>query len=153
MKELSLPSYSFKITGEPGKEMIFDQLRRKYVRLTPEEWVRQNFIQYLIANGDYPPGLISVEHTIILNRMKRRVDILVYNRQGIPVMIVECKSPDVAIDEKVADQAAVYNMTLNVPYFIITNGLVNYAYMVGGENEKPVPVYIIPQFDELRIIG
>lgn len=149
MKELSLPSYSFKITGEPGREMIFDQLRRKYVRLTPEEWVRQNFIQYLIQEGNYPPGLIGVEMAITVNRMKRRVDIMVHNRQGRPVMVVECKSPDIALDEKVSDQVVAYNSNLNVQYIVITNGIVHYACRIGSEPNDHQYLMVIPQYDEL----
>jgi hypothetical protein len=149
LKELSLPSYSFKITGEPGREMIFDSLRRKYVRLTPEEWVRQNFIQYLIHEGNYPPGLIGVEMAINVNRMKRRVDIMVHDRQGRPVMVVECKSPDITLDEKVSDQVVAYNRQLNVPYIIITNGIVHYACKIGIEPNENQYLMVIPQYDEL----
>ncbi|MFN8241550.1 MAG: type I restriction enzyme HsdR N-terminal domain-containing protein [Bacteroidales bacterium] len=149
MKELNLPEYSFKITGDPGSEMIFDQIRRKYVRLTPEEWVRQNFVEYLVREGKYPRSLIGIEVPITLNTMRRRVDILVHNRHGKPVMIVECKSPDVSLDEKVADQAMAYNMQLKVRYFIITNGVMNYAYRYGSGDVRPESVFVIPQYDEL----
>ncbi len=96
--------------------MILDPLRRKYVKLTPEEWVRQNFVQYLINEGKYPPGLLGIEVQFRLNKLKRRVDILVHNRMGRPVMIVECKSYDVKIDEDVFEQIATYNRSYKVPY-------------------------------------
>jgi hypothetical protein len=101
LKELNLPQYSFKITGDNKSEMIFDPVRKKYVKLTPEEWVRQNFMQYLIQQGKYSPGLMGVEVMFHFNTLKRRTDILIHDRTGAPVMIVECKSPDVAIDDKV----------------------------------------------------
>jgi len=91
--------------------MILDPLRRKYVKLTPEEWVRQNFLQYLINEGKYPLGLLGIEVLFRFNKVKRRVDILVHNRSGEPVMIVECKAPDIKIDEKVFDQIVCYNIS------------------------------------------
>ena len=112
LKQLNLPQYSFKITGKEGSEMILDPVRRKYVKLTPEEWVRQNFVQYLINEGKYPVGLLGIEIMFRFNKLKRRVDILVHNRSGEPVMIVECKSPDIKIDDKVFDQIVCYNMGL-----------------------------------------
>ena len=87
-----MPPYSFRIAGKEGSEVIFDPQRRKWVKLTPEEWVRQNFVQYLIREGDYPAGLIGIEITLKYNKLKWRADILVHDRSGKPVMIVECKS-------------------------------------------------------------
>src|SRR5690606_30232307 len=99
LKQLNLPPYSFTITGKEGSRMILDTLRRKFVRLTPEEWVRQNFVRYLIHEGGYPPGLIGIEVMFRFNNMKKRADILVHNRMGEPVLIVECKSPDINISD------------------------------------------------------
>jgi len=95
LKQLNLPQYSFRITVKEGNEMILDPLRRKYVKLTPEEWVRQNFVQYLINEGKYPPGLIGIEVLFKFNKLKRRVDILVHDRFGKPLLIVECKAPEI----------------------------------------------------------
>ena len=99
MKELNLPEYSFRIVERDGIQMILDPLRRKFVKLTPEEWVRQNFVKYLIQKGNYPPGLIGIEIPLSMNKLKKRVDILVHDRSGKPVMIVECKSHDVPLDD------------------------------------------------------
>jgi hypothetical protein len=88
LKPLNLPEFSFRIIGEESKKKIFDPIRKKYVKLTPEEWVRQNFIQYLVHNGNYPAGLLGIEVMFRLNTLCRRVDILVHNRSGIPVMII-----------------------------------------------------------------
>lgn len=130
--------------------MILDPVRRKYVRLTPEEWVRQNFIQYLVNEGKYPAGLMGVEVMFLLNKLKRRVDILIHNRRGKPVMIVECKEPDVKIDDSVFDQIVVYNMGLKVPYIVVTNGIVHYACKL--DTEKPGYNYldVIPLYEEIN---
>ena len=129
--------------------MILDQIRRKYVRLTPEEWVRQNFIQYLITEGKYPPGLMGVEVMFKLNRLKRRVDILIHNRQGQPIMIVECKEPDVKIDDKVFDQIVTYNLAMKVPYIVVTNGIDHYACKVDSENNKYEFLMAIPLYEDI----
>ena len=149
LKPLNLPQYSFRITGEVGHEMILDPLRRKFVTLTPEEWVRQNFIQYLINEGKYPAGLLGIEVMFRHNKLKRRVDILVHNRFGEPVMIVECKSPDIKIDEKVFDQIVCYNMKLKVPYIVVTNGIVNYACKVDHQENKYEFLLVIPLYEDL----
>ena len=132
LKQLNLPSYSFRISGKEGSEMIFDPQRKRWVRLTPEEWVRQHFVQYLIRQGGYPAGLIGIEMMFSFNTLKKRVDILVHDRNGQPVMIVECKSHDIRIsdfyEDKVYDQIGEYNLGFKVPYAIVTNGIDNYAF-------------------------
>lgn len=149
LKELNLPQYSFKIKGEDKSEMIFDPLRKKYVRLTPEEWVRQNFIQYLIQQGKYPAGLIGVEVNFHLNKLARRIDILIHDRRGQPVMLVECKSPDVTINDKVFDQIVCYNMELKVPYIIVTNGLAHYICKVSHDDKSYEFLNIIPLYEDI----
>jgi hypothetical protein len=129
--------------------MILDQIRRKFVRLTPEEWVRQNFVQYLITEGKYPPGLIGIEIMFSLNKLKRRVDVLIHDRQGKPVMIVECKEPEVKIDEKVFDQIVAYNMALKVPYIVVTNGLDHYACRIDHVENKWEFLMVIPLYEDL----
>ena len=129
--------------------MILDTIRRKYVRLTPEEWVRQNFVQYLIHEGKYPPGLIGIEVLSRYNKLNKRVDILIHDRAGRPVMIVECKSYDVPLDEKVFEQIATYNMKFNVPYLVVTNGLHHYACRMNTESQKPDYLLVIPLYEEL----
>jgi hypothetical protein len=149
LKELNLPQYSFKIKGKESNEMIFDQVRRKYVRLTPEEWVRQNFIQYLIYAGKYPSGLLGIEVMFRLNKLKRRVDILVHNRSGKPVMIVECKAPEVKIDDKVFEQIVTYNMGYRVPYIVVTNGLLHYACRIFPEERRFEFLNFIPLYEDI----
>lgn len=131
--------------------MILDPIRRKYVTLTPEEWVRQNFVQYLINEGKYPAGLLGIEVLYRFNKLRRRVDILVHNRAGEPVMIVECKSPDVKIDDTVFDQIVCYNMKFKVPYIVVTNGIVNYACKVDHEEGKYEFLLVIPLYEDLQL--
>ncbi len=131
--------------------MILDPIRRKFVKLTPEEWVRQNFIQYLISEGKYPAGLLGVEVMFRFNKLKRRVDILVHNRSGEPVMIVECKSPDVKIDDKVFEQIATYNMSFKVPFLVVTNGLHHYACRIDHQAVKFDYLLVIPLYEDLLI--
>lgn len=129
--------------------MILDTIRRKYVRLTPEEWVRQNFVRYLISEGRYPPGLIGIEVMSKYNDLKKRVDILVHDRAGKPVLIVECKAPGVEINDKVFDQIVTYNMGFKVPYIIVTNGLDHYACRIDHENKKYDFLLVIPLYQDL----
>jgi hypothetical protein len=150
LKELNLPQYSFKITGKDGNEMILDPVRRKYVKLTPEEWVRQNFIQYLVNEGKYPLGLMRVEVLFIINKLKRRVDILIHNRSGQPVMIIECKEPEVKIDDKVFTQIVNYNMGFKVPYIVVTNGIDHYACKCDHEQNKWEFILTLPLYEDLN---
>jgi hypothetical protein len=127
MKPLNLPTYSFNIKSENSSKLIFDPCRLKWVALTPEEWVRQNFVRYMLEELGYPAGLISTEMSIKINGMKRRCDIVVHNRSGLPVLITECKAPDVILGQSVFDQANSYNWALGVPFLVITNGMKHYC--------------------------
>jgi len=129
--------------------MILDPVRRKFVKLTPEEWVRQNFVQYLINEGKYPAGLLGIEIGFSLNKLKRRVDILVHNRSGKPVLIVECKAPEVAINDKVFDQIVSYNIGLKVPYLVVTNGLDHYACKIDHIENRYEFLNVIPLYEDL----
>ena len=151
MKELNLPAYSFSIKSEEGdKRLIFDEIRKKWLILTPEEWVRQHFVKYLVNELKFPPGLIGIEVTFKFNNLTRRADILVYNRSGNPILIVECKAPEVKIDNRVFDQIVEYNFRFRLNYLVVTNGLKHFACTLGGEE---VPEYefldSIPLYDEL----
>lgn len=131
--------------------MILDPFRRKYVKLTDEEWVRQNFLQYLVNEGKYPAGLLGVEVYFRFNKLKRRVDILVHNRLGEPVMIVECKRPDVKIDDKVFDQIVTYDMKYKVPYIIVTNGMHHYACKIDFQEMKYEYLLVIPLYEDIAL--
>ena len=119
------------------------------MKLTPEEWVRQNFIQYLINEGKYPPGLLGIEVPFRLNKLKKRADILIHNRSGEPVMIVECKRPDIIINEGIFDQIVDYNMEYRVPYLIVTNGMDHYACKIDHILRKHEFLLVIPLYVDL----
>ncbi len=131
--------------------MILDPIRRKFVKLTPEEWVRQNFVKYLVQEGKYPPGLIAIEVMSPFNNLKKRVDILVHNRSGQPVMIVECKEPDIVLNDKVFDQIVTYNLGFKVPYLIVTNGIDHYACRIYPGEIRYEFLHVIPLYEDLLI--
>lgn len=122
MLRIEYPSFPFRFRKEEEKEFIFDELRKCWVRLTPEEWVRQNFLQYLLQELRYPPSLIAIERELKLGEMRKRFDILVYNGQHEPWMMIECKAMEVALSEEVLHQVLRYNIAVPVNYLIITNG-------------------------------
>ena len=122
MIRIEYPPYQPKIKKESNKEFIFDDTRKRWVMLTPEEWVRQNFLQYLIHVKKYPASLIAVEKEIRLGELKKRFDIVVHDKALKPWMVIECKEMDVQLNEMVLDQVLRYNITLQVPYLVITNG-------------------------------
>lgn len=123
MQALNLPPYPFKLKQQGARNQIFDAIRKKYVVLTPEEWVRQNFLQYLILDKGYPASLIAVEAGLKYNQLQKRMDVLVYDKQGLPHLMVECKAPEVKITQDVFDQIARYNMVFKVKYLVVTNGM------------------------------
>ncbi len=124
---LPFPTPNFRIKEENNKEFIFDEIRKIWVRLTPEEWVRQNFIQYLIQTKKYPSSLLSVEKEITLGDLKKRYDIVVY-KNSIPWLLVECKEMNVTLSEQTASQILAYQLVLQVAYLIITNGLQTFCF-------------------------
>lgn len=128
MIKIEYPVHPFRIREEGGKEVIFDELRRQWVRLTPEEWVRQNFLQYLVQVMKYPSSLIAIEKEMQLGELKKRFDILVYNGDHRPWMMVECKSMQVPLNGKVLEQVIRYNLAIPVAYLVITNGKLMAAF-------------------------
>ncbi len=149
MESLNLPTYSFKLKSEGGRKLIFDEIRRKYVVLTPEEWIRQNFIRYLIHEKFFPATLIALEQQFEYNRMVKRVDILIYSRSGKPVMMVECKAPDIKINQETFNQIALYNLRFNVSFLVVTNGVVHYCCKYDKEGKKHRFLKQIPDYQEL----
>lgn len=150
MERLNLPTYSFKLKSEGERKLIFDEIRRKYVALTPEEWIRQNFVRYLVREKSFPSALIVLEQQFEYNRMVKRVDILVYSRAGKPVMMVECKAPGIKINQKAFNQIALYNLRFNVPYLVVTNGIVHYCCNYKEEGEGYEFLKQIPDYQELN---
>ena len=128
MVKVDFPKPDFKIKEEAGKEFIFDGIRKLWVRLTPEEWVRQNFIHYLIQTKKYPQALIGVEKEIQLGELKKRFDVLVFDKHHQPWMMIECKAMEVELSEEVLQQIIRYNIAVPVRYLVITNGTYTYCY-------------------------
>jgi hypothetical protein len=122
MIKIEYPPYQPKIKKEGDKEFIFDEVRKRWIQLNAEEWVRQNFLQYLTQVKKYPPSLIAVEKEIKLGELKKRFDIVVYDANTKPWMLIECKEMNVSLDKSVLDQVLRYNISLHVPYLVITNG-------------------------------
>ena len=147
MQKLNLPIYSIKLQKEGSKTLIFDPIRKKYIILTPEEWVRQNFIQFLIEEKNYPASLMAIEMGIDLLNTKKRCDIVLYNTKGLPHMIVECKAPSIKISQDTFDQIARYNMTLKTDLLVVTNGMQHYICIMDHQDKrynflKEIPNYI-----------
>lgn len=149
MQQLNLPGYNVIITEKNGKSMIFDNLRRIYVALTPEEWVRQHFTHYLIEQHGYPATLMANEASIILNNTNRRCDTVVYDRTLCPRMIIEYKAPTVKIDSKVFAQISRYNLVLRVDYLVVSNGLQHYCCKMDYNNNSYEFIQEIPPYHEL----
>ena len=124
---LNLPQYSFRIKEKLEKKVIFDNFRRRWVALTPEEWVRQNFVRYLTEEKHFPASLVAIERSLRINQRDFRTDIVLFSKTGNPLVVVECKAPEVKISQQVFDQIARYNLDLRVSYLIVTNGLSHYC--------------------------
>ena len=150
MKQLKLPPYSYRLKESSGGKQIFDPVRRRYVALTPEEWVRQHFINYLAEVLKYPKGLIRVEASFRLNKMLRRADILVCDRKGEPVMIVECKAPEVNLTRQVFEQIFNYNLSFGVRYLVVTNGLVHFSGVADTERHRFILLDHIPDYESVN---
>ncbi len=133
MEQLNLPTYSFKIKTDGQRKLIFDTIRKKYIALTPEEWVRQNFIRFLNEAKNYPLSLMAVELHQKIFKSVRRSDILVFNNSGEPFMIVECKAPGIRLDNKVFEQAAGYNVQFKTNYLVVTNGLQHFCCLLNHD--------------------
>ena len=146
---IDFPKYDLRITMEDGRRMIFDIIRKKAVALTPEEMVRQHILHYLIGEKQCPKSLVAVEMTLSYNTMSRRCDIVVYGRESKPLMIVECKAPDVKLNQQVFDQAARYNEVLQVPYLFITNGHECFCAKVDLEKGSYSFVQVVPDYGML----
>ena len=149
MYELNLPKYGIKIANENGHLTIFDVLRRKYVALTPEEWVRQHFVHYLIGHKGYPQTLMANEIQLAIGNKKLRCDSVLYDRSLKPRMIIEYKDPTVNITQKVFDQITVYNMLLHVDYLVVSNGIKHYCCQMDYDNQKYLFLEDIPDYQEI----
>ncbi|RLD34085.1 MAG: hypothetical protein DRI72_03630 [Bacteroidetes bacterium] len=149
MQQLNLPTYPVKTRQTGEKTEIFDPIRRRYIVLTPEEWVRQQFIRYLISEKKYPETLISIEKGIKVNQMYKRFDAVISDQTGKPVVLMEFKSPNVRITQKTFEQVAAYNIRLQVQYLIVSNGLKHYCCSVDHEKKTFSFLDDIPDFSVL----
>ena len=146
MQQLHFPNYNFRFKNNENKVSIFDEIRKKFIILTPEEWVRQHVVQFLMVEKKYPKSLINVEKVLKVNDLRKRYDVVVFNPNGSIHILVECKAPEVKIDQTTFDQIARYNLTLKATYLMVSNGLKHYFCQMDFENEKyhflqDIPVY------------
>lgn len=136
MQELNFPPYPFRFKSRENKHLVFDIIRKKYVQLQPEEWVRQHCIHYLTSDLGYPPGRILVEREIRVAGLKKRLDIAVCKPDGSIYILVECKAPEIIIDQKAFDQIARYNLMADAKYLMVTNGLRHYFCQLDTQNQS-----------------
>ncbi|WOC39994.1 type I restriction enzyme HsdR N-terminal domain-containing protein [Polaribacter sp. HL-MS24] len=146
MQDLNLPTYTFKLKSVENNTLIFDDLRKKFIVLTPEEWVRQHYVSFLIREKNYPKSLIALEKQLVLNNRIKRTDILVFNTAGNPEIIVECKAPSIKITQATFDQIAQYNLKLNATYLIVTNGLEHFYCKMDFKNESYIFLKEVPNY-------
>ena len=151
MQQLNFPSFTFRFKNSENKVSIFDAIRKKFIILTPEEWVRQHVIQFLIAEKNYPISLINVEKVLKVNGLRKRYDVVVYNSDGSIFILIECKAPEVTISQSTFDQIARYNMTLKSDYLMVTNGLNHYFCQMDFENEKYTFLENLPNYNSQNI--
>lgn len=149
MFSLNLPPYGTKIMLRDGKNMIWDVIRRKYVALTPEEWVRQHFVHFLIEHKGYPTSLLANEVALTLNGTSRRCDTVLYDRALSPRMIIEYKAPHVSITQKVFDQICRYNLVFHVDYLVVSNGLSHYCCRMDYANNSYQFLSEVPEYSIL----
>ncbi len=147
--KIRFPTYNFRFKKAGDQTLIFDIIRKKFVKTTPEEIVRQHFIHYFIHEKKVPKGLISIEKSLHLNQLQKRYDLVIFNQAGQPVLILECKAPDIRITQKAFDQVARYNMVLQVKYLVVSNGSECYCCQLDLEKGEYMFLEDIPDYDQL----
>jgi len=147
--QLNLPPFSFRTKSVEGRKLIFDAFRRRWVALTPEEWVRQNFVRYLAEVKHFPESLIAVERSLKINQRDFRADVVIFAKSGNPLVVVECKAPEVKINQQVFDQIVRYNMEFQVEYLIVTNGLSHYCCRINRMERTYAFLPEIPDYPTL----
>lgn len=146
MQKLNFPNYTFRFKNSENKIAIFDEIRKKFILLTPEEWVRQHVVQYLLLEQKYPKSYINVEKVLKVNGLTKRYDAVVFNPDGSIFLLVECKAPEIKITQNVFDQIARYNMVLKADYMMVTNGLNHYFCQMDYEKEQYQFLRNLPEF-------
>ncbi len=152
MQKLNFQLYNFRFKNSENKVSIFDEIRKKFIILTPEEWVRQHVVQFLLEDKKYPKSLINVEKVLKVNGLRKRYDVVVFNPDGSIYILIECKAPEIKIAQTTFDQIARYNMTMNAQYLMVTNGLNHYFCQMDYENEKYEFLRALPDFDSQKTI-
>ena len=147
MQKLNFPTYSFRFKNSENKVAIFDEIRKKFIILTPEEWVRQHVVQYLLQDKNYPKSYINVEKLIKINDLSKRYDIIVYQPNGAIYLLIECKAPEVTITQQTFDQIARYNLVLNAKYLMVSNGVNHYFCQMDLIKEKYIFLQELPEFE------
>ncbi|WP_293871215.1 type I restriction enzyme HsdR N-terminal domain-containing protein [Flavobacterium sp.] len=146
MQNLNFPSYNFRFKNSENKVAIFDEIRKKFILLTPEEWVRQHTIQFLLQDKKYPKSYINVEKLIKVNDLYKRYDVVIFRPDGALFLLIECKAPEVKITQETFNQIARYNLTLKACYLMVTNGLNHYFCQMDLENEAYIFLTDLPNF-------
>ena len=146
---LNLPSFDISIAQRNGRPTVFDPLRRRFVALTPEEWVRQHFVNYLVHHLHYPAGLMANEVELTVGDKHLRCDTLLYNKDMQPQMIIEYKAPHIALSQKVFDQITAYNLLLHVDYLVVSNGMEHLCCQMDYDNRRYVFLHDIPDYNQL----
>jgi hypothetical protein len=146
MQQLNFPKYSYRFKNSENKVSIFDEIRKKFILLTPEEWVRQHVIRFLIDEKKYPKSYINVEKIVKINGMHKRYDLVVFNKDGSIFLLIECKAPEITIDQTTFDQIARYNMILKANYLMVTNGLNHYFCKMDFKKEQYLFLKELPEF-------
>ncbi len=152
MEELNFPKYEFRFSLQGQKKLIFDSIRKKFVVLTPEEWVRQHIINYLSVDKNIPQGLIAIENGVKIFDSTKRTDLRVYGKNGQALVLIECKAPYVKIDQKVLNQIAVYNFKLKIPYLMISNGLFHVYCKIDFEKQSLEYLKELPNYEQLQAL-
>ncbi|MDD2821837.1 MAG: type I restriction enzyme HsdR N-terminal domain-containing protein [Flavobacterium sp.] len=147
MQKLNFPFYTFRFKNSENKVSIFDEIRKKFIILTPEEWVRQHVVQFLLEEKKYPKSLINVEKVLKVNGLRKRYDVVVFNSDGSIFILIECKAPEIKISQATFDQIARYNMTMNSEFLMVTNGLNHYFCQMDFENEKYTFLENLPNYN------
>jgi hypothetical protein len=145
MQKLHFPKYTFRFKNSENKIAIFDEIRKKFILLTPEEWVRQHVVQFLLQEKNYPKSYINVEKIIKINSLIKRYDIVVYQPNGDLFLLIECKAPEVKITQETFNQIARYNLVLNAKYLMVSNGLNHYFCQMDFEKEQYVFLKELPE--------
>jgi hypothetical protein len=152
MQKLNFQLYNFRFKNSENKVSIFDEIRKKFIILTPEEWVRQHVVQFLLEDKKYPKSLINVEKVLKVNGLRKRYDVVVFNPDGSIYILIECKAPEIKIAQTTFDQIARYNMTMDAQYLMVTNGLNHYFCQMDYENEKYEFLRALPDFNSPKTI-